>query len=570
MHFLNAEQVKRALMLAFAADVPTSIWGPPGVGKSAIVEQLAHDMRDEDDKPYRLYDLRLSDKEPSDVGGIPYPMDDPNKENKMKKVLEFLVTDLLPFDTNVRAIVLLDEFDRADLSVQNVALQIILDRKVNGHWLSPLARIVLAGNGATDVGTSPLSRAAANRICHLYIETGSKEALKGWLGWAEKNEISPILQGFAGYRQEVFGGIAAKGKVNIEELAYPTPRSFVYADKLVKMADKVNFPTEDILPAMVAGCVGKAAAAEFMGFRDIFNKLPTPDQILANPESVQLPTNPSVLYAFKRALATAAATNIKVAEAVAKYALRWDDEPAGDMFRLLKEKQPEIVNSDLYKAWQIKRERPPLGNAVPQATPTAASFKAWCMKCRKQTEILNPLPTTMKNGKPAMKGDCSSCSGPVITLNMAGTGDGIGSPVSTIPILNPTALKIIADAVGGKIDHNPKDTTQHTNHMKVKSSTGINTYTVSQKRSTGGWECSCRGWTSHRNCKHLDAIGAAINRAGAQGNAVQLNTNPWRSLNTCGRRSTAEKHGQREIRRGRATESRVLHTGNYKFQTQVR
>lgn len=36
--------------------------------------------------------------------------------------------------------------------------------------------------------------------------------------------------------------------------------------------------------------------------------------------------------------------------------------------------------------------------------------QAYCVKCRKKVEIKDPKKVTMKNGRPATKGVCPSCS----------------------------------------------------------------------------------------------------------------------------------------------------------------
>jgi hypothetical protein len=35
--------------------------------------------------------------------------------------------------------------------------------------------------------------------------------------------------------------------------------------------------------------------------------------------------------------------------------------------------------------------------------------EGYCVKCRAKREIKNPKPVTMKNGKPATKGECPVC-----------------------------------------------------------------------------------------------------------------------------------------------------------------
>ena len=47
------------------------------------------------------------------------------------------------------------------------------------------------------------------------------------------------------------------------------------------------------------------------------------------------------------------------------------------------------------------------------------------------------------------------------------------------------------------------DTATHRNRRLIRSQTSNREYTVSQRISTGAWECSCLGWTTHRKCKHI-------------------------------------------------------------------
>ena len=36
-------------------------------------------------------------------------------------------------------------------------------------------------------------------------------------------------------------------------------------------------------------------------------------------------------------------------------------------------------------------------------------MQAYCVKCKAKTEMKDPTAVTMKNGKPAMSGTCSTC-----------------------------------------------------------------------------------------------------------------------------------------------------------------
>jgi len=66
--------IKKILKQELSATVagihtPVMLWGPPGVGKSQIVAQIAQE------KETHLIDIRLSQLEPSDLRGIPFRTD---------------------------------------------------------------------------------------------------------------------------------------------------------------------------------------------------------------------------------------------------------------------------------------------------------------------------------------------------------------------------------------------------------------------------------------------------------------------------------------------------------------
>lgn len=58
-----------------------------------------------------------------------------------------------------------------------------------------------------------------------------------------------------------------------------------------------------------------------------------------------------------------------------------------------------------------------------------AATQAYCVKCRKQTEIKDPQEVTMKNGRPATKGTCPTCGTAVFRIG-AGAGSGASGGAS--------------------------------------------------------------------------------------------------------------------------------------------
>jgi len=52
----------------------------------------------------------------------------------------------------------------------------------------------------------------------------------------------------------------------------------------------------------------------------------------------------------------------------------------------------------------------------------------------------------------------------------------------------------------------PSENKTHEYRMEIRSGSSDRLYVVARRKGTGGWECSCPGWISHRNCKHLKAM----------------------------------------------------------------
>ena len=64
---LTPNKAKKSLYRAMKKKRPVFLWGPPGIGKSDIVEQITNQFSNS-----LLIDIRLSLWEPTDIKGIPY------------------------------------------------------------------------------------------------------------------------------------------------------------------------------------------------------------------------------------------------------------------------------------------------------------------------------------------------------------------------------------------------------------------------------------------------------------------------------------------------------------------
>ena len=74
------------------------------------------------------------------------------------------------------------------------------------------------------------------------------------------------------------------------------PRGWEY------VAEWINDGFDD--SEVIAGCVGKGRATEYLAFRRLMNDLPDIDQVLLDPEGAQVPENPSAKYLVAMAVAS--------------------------------------------------------------------------------------------------------------------------------------------------------------------------------------------------------------------------------------------------------------------------
>ena len=70
---VTAVQARKSLLKAFKVQRPLFLWGPPGIGKSELVENITKDLGG------YMIDLRLGQMEPTDIRGIPFYNKDSGK-----------------------------------------------------------------------------------------------------------------------------------------------------------------------------------------------------------------------------------------------------------------------------------------------------------------------------------------------------------------------------------------------------------------------------------------------------------------------------------------------------------
>jgi len=286
MHSIKPSLLKQEIQANRQVGINTMIWGGPGIGKSEIPFQIA------ETSGIKLLDFRANLFDPVDVRGIPYLA---KMKESLKHFTRWAVPDVFPIveRDGEEGIFLIDELPTAPPATQNAFLQLLITRVVGDYKIPDGWSIIAAGNRLTDAAAVyQMPSPVRNRLAHYELEAD----LGDWVEWAVSNGVDTSLVSFIRYRPNLLFNF------NPEDYAFPTPRSWSYVDKRLKLP-KVD---EESLFYGVSALVGDGAAGEYIAFRQIYTELPDIDHLIDNPHTYKVDDNPAVMYALSGALAARA------------------------------------------------------------------------------------------------------------------------------------------------------------------------------------------------------------------------------------------------------------------------
>ncbi len=271
---MRASEITASLEALIEQKIATFLWGPPGIGKSSIVRQIA------DRKEMGFIDLRLSLMDPTDLKGIPF-------YDKHDHQAVWASPSFLPKEGS--GILFLDELNSAPPAVQASAYQLILDRRVGEYELPEGWSIVAAGNRESDRGVvyrmpAPL----ANRFIHLEMDVHVDD----WRDWAYQTGIDERIIAYIGYKNKDLFTFDPTENVR----SFATPRSWEFVHGVLK--SKIS---EQLLLKTIGGAIGEKLAVNFLSFAKVMYRLPELDVILQTG-SGDYPNEVDVLYALSSGL----------------------------------------------------------------------------------------------------------------------------------------------------------------------------------------------------------------------------------------------------------------------------
>jgi hypothetical protein len=258
---ITSVQARKAVLKAFQAKRPIFLWGPPGIGKSEVVQEISDELGG------FVIDLRMAQMEPTDIRGIPYFNKDINK-------MDWAAPVDLPDEEFAKqypvVVLFLDEMNSAPPAVQAAGYQLILNRRVGKYKLPDNVVIVAAGNRDSDKGvTYRMPMPLANRFLHLEMRAD----FTAWQNWAVDKGIHKDVVGYLSFAKQDLYEFDSKSSSR----AFATPRSWVFVSDLLKDEDVDT----DTLFNLVAGAVGEGLAVKFMAHRKVAGRMPDPADILS-------------------------------------------------------------------------------------------------------------------------------------------------------------------------------------------------------------------------------------------------------------------------------------------------
>jgi energy-coupling factor transporter ATP-binding protein EcfA2 len=322
-----------------------ALWGPMGIGKSTLVKEVAEQMSEEIHMHVSVTDIRLLNFSPIDLRGIP-------SADAEKEFTVWLKPKILDLPEDEVSILFLDEISAAPQSLQAAAYQIALDKRIGEFELPKNCIVICAGNRTTDRSVAfRMPKALANRLLHFEIVSD----FDSWYEWALQHEIDERVIGYL-----AFDNSRLNTEPDIEELAFPTPRSWEFVSRLLKTTGKS--PSE--AHGLIAGCVGVSNALEFENWCQVYRKLPKVADILAGKCTVRVKES-DVIYALISSLLTCIASHkdtirVRELENVCSYASQFPADFSAMFFRgmlAVEGMNLQLTKVSSFAAWMKKNRR---------------------------------------------------------------------------------------------------------------------------------------------------------------------------------------------------------------------
>ncbi len=242
LHFTVTPGILSDLLLNIAISRPVFIWGAPGIGKSALVEQFAADVG------MPCVSLLGSQLAPEDIIGIPQIVGETSSFIPPK-----MIARKEPY------VLFLDELNACTQEVQKAFYSLIHEKRIGEYHLPEGSVVIGAGNRTQDSAiVKTMSSALVNRMVHVQLKADPHQ----WLQWAYEHDLHPWVIDYITQRPDHLFSEPPK-----TEEPYSTPRSWhILSDGLkAYRAGTVAVP-ENLLRVLAYGTISSRHAGMFLAY----------------------------------------------------------------------------------------------------------------------------------------------------------------------------------------------------------------------------------------------------------------------------------------------------------------
>lgn len=275
------QTVREVIEICRRAGITPMIWGKHGLGKSAIVSQIATENQ------MGIVNLRLSQLEASDIRGMPDkdeegrtvyrpPSEMPRGDIEWEEAQRMVNAEKDPAKQHILAerlqprlkngILFLDESFRAQDDVQQAIFELVYDRKVGQYVLPPSWSIVCANNFFEGYQTNAfMDPAFLDRFCHVILSDGESTTPE-WVNYMIQHHgdnAAEIIE-FCAAAQENLDG--PRGGYELGFSITPSRRSWDLVARVMRACEGFEV-SEEGKTETIAGLVGRDMALTFSRYK---------------------------------------------------------------------------------------------------------------------------------------------------------------------------------------------------------------------------------------------------------------------------------------------------------------
>jgi hypothetical protein len=280
LYALSLDQIEQAI--ATGGNKRTIlVQGHMGTGKSSLLKALA--------KRFPTHTPCYFDCTTKDLGDIMIPQLLTIDEEGCVRLVP---NEELGLHLKKPIILMIDEYGKANPSVKNAMLRIMLEGKIAAYEKHPDSIIFATTNlGAEGVGDI-LPPHARNRIS---IVTVRKSTNMEWIEWGINHGVDHTLLGWCKDNPQLFASFEdVKDPENNPYIFHPksartsfvTPRSLEAASDWLKVRADMDDQT---LTALLIGTIGERGAMDLMAFVKLADQLPSLESIKKDPMQAKVP-----------------------------------------------------------------------------------------------------------------------------------------------------------------------------------------------------------------------------------------------------------------------------------------